>query len=281
MRSAVIDLGSNTFHLLIADVDAFGIRRVLFDHKIAVRLGEQAFAQGRIPDEAYARGLAAIDELRAHADGYPLRIVATGVFRETSNAAAFLADVCARMNVAIELLTTWDEARLTWIGVSAELAGSHGKLAVIDLGGGSLECVIGTTAVERAHGLPLGVLRLRDLGPEAVRQAARALLKLGQRQGLVADDQRHVWRRTLGDLARTLAPLRPDALARLEVDPSRFDTIGTGAIVLHTALELLNRPMAYIARSAVREGALIDRVRTHATSLGRDDRSAPRSLTGR
>jgi exopolyphosphatase/guanosine-5'-triphosphate,3'-diphosphate pyrophosphatase len=292
MRSAVVDLGSNTFHLLVADVDQFGIRKVLVDEKIAVRIGEHAFARGRIPDDAYARGLAALDELRARSEGHPLRVVATGVFREASNASQFLADASERSDLAIELLDTWEEARLTWIGVSAELAGSHGKLAVIDLGGGSLECVFGTSSAERAHGLPLGVLRLRELAPDAVRHAiiggladpvrelraakpntvalssgtARALFRLGRRLGLVAEGQRHVWRRTLGDLARMLAPLRPDALASLGVAPARVDTIATGAIVLHTALELLNRPVAYVARSALREGVLIDLVRRQAAS---------------
>ncbi|MBS1123490.1 MAG: Ppx/GppA phosphatase [Deltaproteobacteria bacterium] len=296
MRSAVIDLGSNTFHLLVADVDQFGIRRVLGDHKIAVRIGEQAFAQGLIPDDAYARGLAALDELRARSQGHPLRVVATGVFRETANASQFLADAGERSGLAIELLDTWEEARLTWTGVSAELAGSHGKLAVIDLGGGSLECALGTSSMDRAHGLPLGVLRLRELAPEAVRRAvfdaladpirelraanpdtvalssgtARALFRLGRRLGLVAEGQRHVWRRTLGDLARMLAPLRGDALACLGVAPARLDTIATGAIVLHTALELLNRPVAYVARSALREGAMIDLVQQQAASIDQD-----------
>ena len=177
--------------------------------------------------------------------------------------------------------------------MSAELAGSHGTLAVIDLGGGSLECVIGTSAPERAHGLPLGVLRLRELAPDAVRQAviaglaepirelraakpdtvalssgtARALFRLGRRSGLVAEGQRHVWRRTLGELARMLAPLRADALACLGVDPARVDTIATGAIVLHTAMELLGRPVAFVPRSALREGVLIDLARQPAARI--------------
>lgn len=293
MRSAVIDLGSNTFHLLVADVDELGIRKVLFEQKIAVRLGDEAFAHAHIPEAAYARGLAAFHELVTRSEIHTPRVVATGVFRDTSNGSQFLAEASARSNVAIELLEPCEEARLTWIGVSAELAGSHGRLAVIDLGGGSLECALGTSSMQRSYSLPLGVLRLRGLAPDAVRQAvtsslavpmrelraavpetvalssgtARALFRLARRLGLVADGQRHVWRRTLGELARMIAPLSPAALACLGVEPARIDTIAVGANVLHTSMELLGRPVAYIARSALREGALIDVAQQQTTRV--------------
>jgi len=295
MRSSVIDLGSNSFHLLVADVDAFGVRKVFVDHKISVRIGERAFARGRIPEDAYARGLAALDELVVRGHGSSVRVVATGVFREVPNAAQFLDDASERVGQAVELLDPWDEARLTWLGVSAELAGSHGKLAVIDLGGGTLECAVGTSSMERADSLPLGVLRLRELAPEAVRHAvieslaqplrelrranpetvalssgtARALFRLARRLGLVTERQRHIWRRTLGELARMLAPLGAEALTALGVEPARLDTLQVGAVVLHETLELLGRPVAYIATTALREGVLIELARQQTQKVHR------------
>jgi len=223
MRSAVIDLGSNTFHLLVADADRFGIRKVICDHKIAVRIEA---------DDAYARGVEAFDELIARSGGRISRVVATGVFRDTPIASRFLDEARRHSGLSIDLLDPQEEGRLTWTGVSSELAGSHGKLAIIDLGGGSLECVVGTTSVDCVESVPLGVLRLRGLTPDAVRarvadgiaeqvralRAAnpdtvalssgtpRALFRLARRLGLVAEGQRHVWRRTFGDLARMLAP---------------------------------------------------------------------------
>jgi exopolyphosphatase/guanosine-5'-triphosphate,3'-diphosphate pyrophosphatase len=217
-------------------------------------------------------------------------VVATGVFRETVNGRELLDTLAARCGVAIDLLGGEDEARLTWLGVSAELAGSHGRLAVLDLGGGSLECVAGATAVEHARSLPLGVLRVRGLRPEALRALAaataaptlhelrarrpetiavasgtgRALLRLAKKLGLARPGQRHIPRRTFAELARTLAPLSPKAIASLGVEPSRCDTIAAGAIVLDTALELLGRPVVYVARSALREGVLIDAARLAA-----------------
>jgi exopolyphosphatase/guanosine-5'-triphosphate,3'-diphosphate pyrophosphatase len=286
MRAAVLDLGSNTFHALVADVDEHGIRNALVERKLAVRIGEHAFASGRIPDEACARGASAVGELLART-GRHARVVATGVFREAANGRTLLAEIEARHGISIELLDGDDEARLTWLGVSAELAGSHGRLAVLDLGGGSLECVAGTSGVEVATSLALGVLRLRDQRPEAIRAlvavrareaikdlrarrpetvalasgTARALIRLARKLGLVRATQRHVARRTFGELARTLAPLSPKAIAALGVEQARCDTIAAGAVVIDTALDLLNRPVVYVARAALREGALIELAR--------------------
>jgi exopolyphosphatase/guanosine-5'-triphosphate,3'-diphosphate pyrophosphatase len=289
MRSAVIDLGSKTFHLLVADADHHGIRNVIRDHKIAVRIGEHAFAEGSIPNKAFTRGLVAADKLidRAGLRAEQIRVVATGVFREATNGPLFLSTAAQRTGVAIELLDGNEEARLTWLAVSVELAGTHGRLAVIDLGGGTLDCGFGASTMASGRSLPLGVLRLRGLAPDDVRKTvvttasdtmrelrdadpdtvaissgtARALLRLARRLRLVAPEQRYIWRGTLGELARTLATLPEAAIAALGVEPARVDTIATGAVVLHTVLEQLGRPVVYVARSALREGALIDLAR--------------------
>lgn len=286
MRSAVLDLGSNTFHVLVADVDGFGVREVLFEHKLPVRIGEHAFAQRRIPEAAYARGVDAIGELLVKLPERT-RVIATGVFREADNGRALLDDASERYGITIELLEGYEEARLTWLAVSSELASSHGTLAILDLGGGSLELATGEDGVTHAVSLPLGVLRMRDVAPSQLREAvasiaaapitelraskpdtialasgtARALLALARRLGMVAGVQRHVAARTFGELARRLAPLSHDAIQALGVAPSRRDTITAGAITLATLLELLDRPVVYIARSALREGALIDTAR--------------------
>src|SRR5262245_1007696 len=105
MRSAVIDLGSNTFHVLVADVDRLGIRNVTLDRKVATRIGALASAR-RIPLEAYERGLSALGALLTRTrlpDAH--RIVATGVFREAPNARAFLAEACQRYRISIEVIS--------------------------------------------------------------------------------------------------------------------------------------------------------------------------------
>jgi exopolyphosphatase/guanosine-5'-triphosphate,3'-diphosphate pyrophosphatase len=283
MRRSIVDLGSHSFHALVADVDEVGVRNVVAEKKLAVRVGERAFGDGAIPADSIARAHDALSSLVA-LTGRRATAVATGVFRDASNGAAVLDELTARHGIAIELLSGDDEARLTWIGVSAELAGSHGRLAVLDLGGGSLECVAGTSTVEITHTLPLGVLRkpsradaiaiardaladVRAYRPETLALAsgtARALLRLARQLGLARSGQRHVARRMFGELARVVAPMPAKTLAALGVEPARVDTIASGATVLDAALEIVGAKVVYVARSALREGALIDGARRAA-----------------
>ena len=292
MRGAVVDLGSCTFHALVADVDELGVRRAVFDRKIVARIGEHA-AQ-RIPDDAFTRGIDHVGDLIARTRPRApdrFRAIATGVFRDADNGAYFIRAASERHGVAIEILDGHEEARLTWLAASAELAGSHGLLAVIDLGGGSLELAAGETDVEHVHSLPLGALRLRALAPADIRRAiteaaepalaelraraadtivltsgtARALLALARRLGAAGELQRHLSTRTFSSLARRLGPLTPDAIEVLGVSRSRSDTIAAGAIALATVLEELGGPVVYVARSSLREGALIDLARRQRT----------------
>ncbi|HEY5922983.1 MAG TPA: hypothetical protein VIV11_14990 [Kofleriaceae bacterium] len=296
MRSGVIDLGSNTFHAVVAKVDAGEVKSILLDDKIAVRLGEHAFARRRICDDAYARGFTALGELieRVRAkDCDSIAIVATGVFREASNGRRFLAEARGTYDVDIELLDGHEEARLTWLGVASELALEGRRLAVVDLGGGSLECALGTKFVESAHSLPLGMLRLRGLlvhdtraivknaarhvigelvafAPETLALSsgtARVLLRLARSIGRIPAVARHMPARTLTELATMLTTLCTSALAELGVPQERRDTIATGALVLDTIVQAVGVRQVYIARAALREGLLASVTNSLETSF--------------
>ncbi|HTR49759.1 MAG TPA: hypothetical protein VMJ10_03565 [Kofleriaceae bacterium] len=295
MRSAVVDLGSSTFHALVADVDELGIRNAILDRKLTVGIGEDALALGRLPAPAAERALDALGELLARTSARTpgARVLATGVFRDAANGRELLASASERHGVAIELLEPADEVRLPWRAVSAELAGSHGRLAVIEVGSWSLGCGAGNRELELARSSPLGVLRLRGLSPEAVRAriateasdtlaelgsrrpetvavtagTARTLLGLARRLRLTGDVQRHLARRTFSELARVLAPMSGKALAELGVSPARANTIACGAAALDTVLELLGCTVVYVARSGMREGALIESARAAAYGL--------------
>lgn len=286
MRSAVVDLGSFTFHALVADVDRVGIRRAVLDRKRTVRLGD-AMVDGVLPDaamrEAADAAVELVEKVRRRTPER-VRVVATGVFREAANARELLAQIARRANVEPELVDGAREAELTWLGVSSELAGSHGRLAVIDLGGASLEYAIGSTGVEAAYSAPIGALRLRGQSVTTIRShmaafcepiisdaqldgidtlalssgTARALLALARRLGLASDLQRYVGTRAFVELARRLAPLSAESIQALGVGAKRADTIGAGAVALAKILDLLDKPVVYVARHALREGALID-----------------------
>jgi exopolyphosphatase/guanosine-5'-triphosphate,3'-diphosphate pyrophosphatase len=265
MRGAVIDVGSYTLHAVVADVDEYGIRRTLLDEKTYDRT---AGSLARLVEKTLARTPAGV------------RVIAT-------SDCALADDVCARFGLAVEHLGGEEQVQLSWLGVSTELACSHGELAVIDLGGGSLELATGADLVEHATSLPLGVLALRTSSAADVRQrvlelatpaacvirarkpdtiaitsgTARALVRLGRRLGVISDLQRHVGTLTFCELARRLAPLDAQAMAALGVGSSRRDTLGVGAVAISTLLVLLGRPVVYISSSAMREGALVELVR--------------------
>jgi exopolyphosphatase / guanosine-5'-triphosphate,3'-diphosphate pyrophosphatase len=273
MRGGIIDLGSYTFHALVADADAYGIRRTLFEKKTFTRTATELDALvGRTLDKRPG----------------DLRVIATA-------SDAVIDEVCARHGLAVERITGEDRAALAWLGISTELSGSHGELAIVDLGGGSLELAAGHEGVDYTASLPLGVLGLRGMSPADVRReilehaaplatlnaasfdtialasgTVRALVKLGRRLGIISDLQRHVGTRTFAELARRLSPLDSAALAKLGVPASRRATIANGAIAVATVLELLGSPVVYVAASAMREGALVE--------LARKRRSMPMLL---
>lgn len=144
-RVAVVDLGSNSTRLLIADVGADG---TLVEHErrsTVTRLGQDVDATGRLADEAIERVHSVLAEycdaiVRHEAD------VAVGVLtsavRDAANGAAFTDEVRSRFGIAARTIPGEEEARLTYLGATSERA-TTGPVAVIDIGGGSTELVVG------------------------------------------------------------------------------------------------------------------------------------------
>ncbi len=312
MRYGVLDLGSNSFHALVADADAHGIRRVVFERGAVLRMGEHADHPDGISELVQQRAtqaMADLVELAQPRASRPIRVIATGALRDTTHGQRFVAGAAPRAGVDIETLSEQDEARLTWLGVSTELAESHGRLAVLDLGGGSLEVAAGTAAASYTFSAPLGVLRLRHMSTTALRDAvehatapavdelasfrpetlalssgtARTLLRVARKLGIVGAEQRHVASAVFLELAHKLSQLSHAALLDLGVSRSRCDTIAAGAAMYATVLSRLARPVVYVARSALREGVLVDMARrqpeTRRDSIGDSARDSGRELS--
>lgn len=173
MPLAVLDLGSNSFHLTLVTADRLGRPEVLDRVKNLVRLGD-GVDDGLIEPGAWARADAAIGELLArarlgsHRAGGALRTiaVATSAIREARNGRALVAAMRRTHGLDIEILSGEDEAALVYAGARGERTG---RVAVIDLGGGSMEVAVGDRPGFEPDGrgclslasLPLGVLRLR------------------------------------------------------------------------------------------------------------------------
>ncbi|MFI7428350.1 Ppx/GppA phosphatase family protein [Micromonospora sp. NPDC049836] len=164
MRLGVLDVGSNTVHLLVVDAHHGAHPWPAHSEKVVLRLAEQIGPDGALTD-AGAEGLVkAVGMARAAADGMAaddLLAFATSAVREATNAGEVLARVRDETGVRLEVLSGADEARMTFLAVRRWFGWSAGRLLVLDIGGGSLELAAGIDEdPDVAISLPLGAGRL-------------------------------------------------------------------------------------------------------------------------
>jgi exopolyphosphatase/guanosine-5'-triphosphate,3'-diphosphate pyrophosphatase len=159
-RVAVIDVGSNSTRLLVADVD--GAVSVLERQSRVTRLGRGVDLSGQLSDEAIEAACAAIAdyvEICREAGAAKIAAIATSAVRDASNGSAFVAELRERFALSAQVLDGEEEARLTYRGATAEQPPAMPTL-VIDIGGGSTEMIVGSGAEIGFHAsLQAGVVR--------------------------------------------------------------------------------------------------------------------------
>jgi len=142
---ACIDLGSNSFHLLIGEWDN-GRIQIIERLSEKVQLGENVRTTGSISPDAFARGLACLHRFRALMQAYPLEqywALGTNTFRVTDNAGEFIAAAREQVGIDISIISGVQEAVLIYAGVITSLPVSDNHRLIIDVGGGSTEIIIG------------------------------------------------------------------------------------------------------------------------------------------
>lgn len=147
MREAVLDIGSNTGHLLVVDAHRGAAPLPASSCKEPLRLGEHLTTDGALSDEGVSALIAFVTNALNEAEDQGCESVlafATSAIREASNADEVLALVLAKTGVKLEILSGEDEARLTFLAVRRWFGWSSGRLAVFDIGGGSLEIAVGS-----------------------------------------------------------------------------------------------------------------------------------------
>jgi exopolyphosphatase/guanosine-5'-triphosphate,3'-diphosphate pyrophosphatase len=144
-RVAVIDMGSNSTRLLVADVGGGHVRELTRQTRIT-RLAQGVDATGRLADEAIDRVLAALADYRAEIDRLGAErvvAIATSAVRDADNGAEFLALLRERFDIAARILTGDEEAQMTFLGATAARPPGGDPTLVLDIGGGSTELVVG------------------------------------------------------------------------------------------------------------------------------------------
>ncbi|MFL5846271.1 MAG: Ppx/GppA phosphatase family protein [Solirubrobacteraceae bacterium] len=288
-RVAVVDLGSNSTRLLIADIGEDGAITELERRSVVTRLAQEVDTTGRLADEAMQRVYGvladyrtAIDALGAdHAIG-----VLTSAVRDAANGEEFTDAVGTRFGIAARTIAGEEEARLTYRGATSERP-DGGPLAVVDIGGGSTEIVVGERAQLRFHvSTQVGVVRhserhLHDDPPapgqvRALREdvaatfaqhvppelGAVAAVAVGGTALQAAAMMRldHLPADGLEQLLERLAAVPLEERARTPgLDPTRAPTIVAGVAILVETLAALRLDVAEPSDHDILRGAALER----------------------
>ncbi len=146
MRLAVVDIGSNSTRLLIADVEGRDLVEISRRSEVT-RLGAGVDAAGRLAGESMERVFRVLDEYDAEIDGARCEArvaVLTSAVRDATNGVDFTEQVRHRYGLDARTIEGDEEARLTFLGAASERPAGGSPIVVIDIGGGSTELVVGT-----------------------------------------------------------------------------------------------------------------------------------------
>lgn len=306
---AAVDLGSNSFHLLVARRE-HGELRVIDKIKDMVRLGGGLDEEGQLDAVIQDRAFACLARFGQRLRGIPvdnLRAVGTQTFRRMKNANAFLMIAETALGCSIDIIAGREEARLIYLGVTQGVSSQEGRCLVIDIGGGSTELVIGEGLKPlEMESLQYGCVSLtrRFFGDglitaERWREAERSIM--ADLQELRVRYQKTGWNSVIGssgtikaveEICRQLGwiekDINADALHMLRDRLLEFETIDSvrlpglterrhpvligGLVMLYACFKALEIDSLRVSPYALREGVLHD-------LLGRLDSEDPRGKT--
>lgn len=162
-RVAALDLGTNTFHLLIADVSNDAITRIVYSDQRHVKLGEGGISTGTITEASFSRGIEALSvfhqaiiEHRAES----IRAVGTAALRSAANGQMFIDQVKSNTGIAVEIIDGDREASLIYLGVKQAVRLQENSL-ILDIGGGSVEFIFANVnGILWKKSYPIGAAKL-------------------------------------------------------------------------------------------------------------------------
>jgi exopolyphosphatase / guanosine-5'-triphosphate,3'-diphosphate pyrophosphatase len=165
MRVAVLDLGTNTFNLIVAE-QLNGLVRIIHSSKLPVKLGEGSINQGKISEQAFERAVKAIEnhyQTVQNLQVEKIKALGTSGLRTARNGDRFIATIKEQTGIEIELIDGNREAELIWFGVRETCADLTGKYLILDIGGGSNEFILADNRqIYWKKSYKLGVARLLE-----------------------------------------------------------------------------------------------------------------------
>jgi exopolyphosphatase / guanosine-5'-triphosphate,3'-diphosphate pyrophosphatase len=244
VRVAAVDCGTNSLRLLIADVDPRAGTLADVDRRMEiVRLGQGVDATGRIANEPLARTLRVLAEYAGEigrSGAAAVRMVATSAIRDAANAGEFVSGVTAILGVAPEVLSGDEEARLSFAGATAELAGLPGAeppYLVVDIGGGSTEFVLGAARQVAGVSVDIGCVRMTErhlhADPPLASEVAAATADIDAALDVAAAKVPVAEGRSLIGLAGSVTTVAGIALGLPVYDPARIHHARVQAAAVH------------------------------------------------
>ncbi len=224
-RLAVIDIGTNSIHLLLVSIDAqHGRFKVIGRDREAVRLGMGSEDMKFLNEPVLNRGIAAIKRFKQIADsaGAEVRAVATSAVREARNQDEFIHRVRTETDVEVEVASGFEEARLTYLGVLESVPNQRTSMLLVDIGGGSSEFVVGSKGeIKYTNSLRLGAVRLTQkffpdgtAGAKSIRSCREYVA--GYMNPLTRDLSKLAWKAAVGSSGTVLALAKMVRAARGE-----------------------------------------------------------------
>ena len=167
MRVAVLDLGTNTFNLIVAEKRENAAYSILHNSKLPVKLGERGINEGEISRAAYDRGINAVNkhyDTIKHLHAEKILAFGTSALRTTKNGSQFILAIKNHTGIEVEIITGDREAELIYYGVRQTHPMNKGKYLILDIGGGSNELIIADkNRIYWKRSYELGIARLLEL----------------------------------------------------------------------------------------------------------------------
>jgi exopolyphosphatase/guanosine-5'-triphosphate,3'-diphosphate pyrophosphatase len=286
MLCAAIDIGSNTTRVLVAEPREGQLNKVM-EQRAYTPIGKSTTKDGSITQpmihevgEVVATQVRLAEELGAEV----IKAVATAAIREARNRDEVVQAIGEVSGVEVEVLSEEEEGRLAFIGATKTLGHPvEGRVAVVDVGGGSSEIVLGTVAggADRVHSFQIGSGMLAEELLESDPPSAAELREVREYineffdgvevehpdQAVAVGGSATSLRRLVGAVleyetlergVRVLASGPIDEVARrFELDPRRVGILPTGVLLLEKISQLLGQPLQ-IGKGGLREGVILD-----------------------
>jgi len=292
-----VDLGSNSFHLAIGRVVGEQIYP-LDSLKETVRLGAGLGADKRLDDDTQERALGALRQFAERLAGMPrgsVRVVGTNALRVAKNSKQFVRKAESALGFPIEVISGHEEARLIYLGVAHSLPLVEHNRLVVDIGGGSTECIIGSgfEAIERESlqvGCVASTRRFFPNGKLSRKRWKEAVTEVSAEfQQFTATYRNLGWQEALGssgtnkaigdicaEMKLTKGAVTDEALPHVRdrllqaehidaidlpgLSADRRPIIAGGLLVLEAAFDALGLKRMAVSKAALREGVLFDMV---------------------